>query len=141
MIGMIATATAAAMVAMLIDQARAGSDGFSATAIAPATTRRPIATASAMMNPTTLLRRRSSNPDLAFWSDIGTVFEKLKSLSAVIGMKLPANVGIGEGSSQYIRGLESGRGSELPKKRSPAPGRFTMSLGEVKRAVLRYCKY
>jgi predicted nucleic acid-binding Zn ribbon protein len=55
-------------------------------------------------------------------------------------MKLPANVRVGEGSSQYIRWLESGRCSELPKKRSPAPGRFTMSLSEVKRAVLRYCE-
>ena len=69
--GMIVATLAAAIVIMSIDQAQAGFAGFSDKASAPATSRRPMAEDSAMMNPNTLLRRRSSNPDFAFWSDMG----------------------------------------------------------------------
>ena len=69
-IGIMATAAAAAIVTMLIDKARVGSDGFSDKAVAPVRSRAPMAEASIMMNPINLLRRRSSNPDVAFWSDM-----------------------------------------------------------------------
>jgi hypothetical protein len=69
-IGRMATATAAAIVRMLTENANVESVNRDDTANDPARKRRPIAEASAMMNPITLLRRRSSNPDFAFWSDI-----------------------------------------------------------------------
>jgi len=69
-IGITAVATAAAIVRILIENANVEFVSHDDTANDPARNRRPIAEASAMMNPITLLRRRSSNPDFAFWSNI-----------------------------------------------------------------------
>jgi hypothetical protein len=55
-IGIIATATAAAMVTMLIDNAKVESFHRPKTANNPAMTRTPSATVSAMINVITLLR-------------------------------------------------------------------------------------
>ena len=71
-IGIMATAAAAEIVRMLIDKAKVESLHRTDKANDPARSRRPIAEASAMMNPRTLLRRRSSNPEFAFWSDMRT---------------------------------------------------------------------
>jgi len=70
-IGIMATAAAAAIVRILIENAKVESVNRDETANDPTRNRTPIAEASAMMNPITLLRRRSSNPDFAFWSDMG----------------------------------------------------------------------
>ena len=69
-IGITATAAAAAIVRMFIEKAKVEFVSHDDVANNPARNRRPIAEASAMMNPITLLRRRSSNPDFAFWSNI-----------------------------------------------------------------------
>ena len=69
-IGITAVATAAAIVRILIENANVEFVSHDDTANDPARNRRPIAEASAMMNPITLLRRRSSNPDFAFWSNM-----------------------------------------------------------------------
>ena len=65
-IGIMATAAPAAIVRMLIDKINVESVNRNDTASDPTRSRRPIAEASAMRNPITLLRRRSSNPDFAF---------------------------------------------------------------------------
>jgi len=69
-IGIMAVATAAAIVRILIENANVEFVSHDDTANDPARNKRPIAEASAMMNPITLLRRRSSNPDFAFWSNM-----------------------------------------------------------------------
>jgi hypothetical protein len=58
MIGVIATAAAAAIVTMFTDKARVESAGGDDRANVPARSRTPIAEASVMINPITLLRRR-----------------------------------------------------------------------------------
>ena len=55
-IGIMATAAAAAIVTMLIDKAKVESVNRDKTANDPASNRTPIAEASAMINPITLLR-------------------------------------------------------------------------------------
>ena len=70
MIGIIATAAAAAIVTMFTDKARAESASRDDKANAPARSRTPIAEASVMINPMSLLRRCCSNPDFSFWSDM-----------------------------------------------------------------------
>ena len=65
-IGTIATATAAAIVTIFIDNAKAGSASLNDKANVPDRSRTPIAEASAMINPITLLRRRRSNPNFSF---------------------------------------------------------------------------
>ena len=55
-------------------------------------------------------------------------------------MKLPRDVGVGKSPSPAIWRLQSGRGSKFPKKGSAAPGRFAMSMSEVKGVVLRKCQ-
>jgi len=122
-IGITATAAAAAIVRMFIEKAKVESVSHDDVANNPARNRRPIAEASAMMNPITLLRWRCN---------IGLLDSKL---TAVIGMKSPRDVRIGESPSLQIRRLQSGCGSELPKKCRPALRCVT--LGKVKRAVLR----
>ncbi len=71
MIGIMATAAAAAIVRMLTNKARVESLNRTDKASDPARNRTPIAEASVITNPITLLRRRSSNPDFAFSSDMG----------------------------------------------------------------------
>jgi len=66
-----ATAAAAAIVRMLTNKARVESLNRTDKASDPTRSRTPIAEASAMTNPITLLRRRSSNRDFAFSSDMG----------------------------------------------------------------------
>ena len=70
MIGIIATAAAAAMVTMFTDKARVESASRDDKANVPARSRTPTAEASVMINPITLLRRRRRNSDSSFWSDI-----------------------------------------------------------------------
>jgi hypothetical protein len=65
-IGIIATATAAAIVAIFIDKAKAGSASLNHKSNVPDRSRTPIAEVSAMINPITLLRRRRSNPNFSF---------------------------------------------------------------------------
>jgi hypothetical protein len=65
-IGIIATATAAAIVTIFTDKAKAGSGSLNDKANVPDRSRTPIAEASAMINPITLLRRRRSNPNFSF---------------------------------------------------------------------------
>ena len=132
-IGMMATATAATIVTMSTDTAKVEFVSHDDTANVPARKRRPIAEASATINPIILLRRRRLK---SFWSDMVVPRELLVSkLAAIVGMKSPRDVRIGESSSLDVRWLQSGRGSEPPEKRSSAPCCSTMR--EVKRAVLR----
>jgi hypothetical protein len=69
-IGIIATATAAAIVTTFTDKAKVESASRNDNANIPARSRTPIAAASAMTNPSTLLRRRRKNPEASFWSDM-----------------------------------------------------------------------
>lgn len=69
MIGMRATAAAAAMVRMLTDMARVESGIRTNTAIAPPPINRPIAEASAIMKPITLRRCWSSGSAFGFGDD------------------------------------------------------------------------
>jgi len=69
MIGIIATAAPAAIVTMSNDKAKVGSASRDDKANAPDRRRTPIAEASVMINPITLLRRRRRNSDSSFWSD------------------------------------------------------------------------
>jgi hypothetical protein len=57
-IGIVATATAAASVTMFTDKAKMGSASRNDKANSPDRSRTPIAEASVMINPITLLRRR-----------------------------------------------------------------------------------
>src|SRR4029077_6024382 len=66
-IGMMATATAAIIVTMLTDKAKVGFVSHDDTANTPARKRRPIAEASATINPIILLRRRRLKSS---WSDM-----------------------------------------------------------------------
>ena len=68
-IGIIATAAAAAIVTMFIDKASVGSVGRNDKANIPDTSRTPIAEASVMINPITLLRCRRRSSDSSFSSD------------------------------------------------------------------------
>ena len=52
-------------------------------------------------------------------------------------MKLPADVGVNKSPPIDIGWLQPGRGREFSKKRSATLGRFGISMGEIKRAVLR----
>ena len=65
------------------------------------------------------------------------IVESDRSSAAIVGMKLPANVGVVKSSSMKIGWLHWGPGSETLKKHSSAPGRFAMGISEIKRAVLR----
>jgi hypothetical protein len=67
-IGIMATAAAAAIVAMLTNKTKVDSVNRDDTANDPARNRTLIAEASATINPMTLLRRRRRK---SFWSDIG----------------------------------------------------------------------
>ena len=69
MIGIVATAAAAAIVTMFTDKARVESASRDDKANVPARSRTPIAEPSVMINPITLLRRRRRNSDSSFWSD------------------------------------------------------------------------
>ena len=69
-IGIIATAAAAAIVTMFTDQAKAESAGRGDKANVPERTRMPIAEASVMINPMTLLRRCRTNSDSPSCSDV-----------------------------------------------------------------------
>ena len=68
-IGIMATAAAAMMVIMLIDIASAELVCRTVNAIVPAPAKRPIATASLMMKPITLLRRRRCSSDCFGWDN------------------------------------------------------------------------
>jgi len=70
MIGIIATAAAAAIVTMFTDKARVELASRDDKANAPARSRTPIAEASVMINPISLLRRRCRNSVSSVWSDI-----------------------------------------------------------------------
>jgi hypothetical protein len=132
-IGIMVTATAAAMVRMLIDDAKVESVHRPSTANDPTMSRREIAEASAMMN-WRVLRRRSSNPEFAFWSDMEVSASRL---SAVVGMKFPTDVCIRKSPAMKIRGLQLGCGGEFSKKRSATLGSFAMRVREIECAVLR----
>jgi len=71
-IGIMATAAAATIVAMLTNKAKVDSVNRDDTANDPARNRTPITEASVMMNPITLLRRRRRK---SFWSDTGAKSE------------------------------------------------------------------
>lgn len=131
-IGIMATAAAATIVTPLINKAKVASVNRNDTANDPARSRSPIAEASAMMNPTTLLRWRCNIGDRLSVSGYSLLVARL---SPVIGMKSSRDVRVDESPSVDIRWLYSGRGSEPPKERSPARGRVRVS--EVKCAVLR----
>src|ERR1700736_5596154 len=107
------------------------------TANDPTRSRRPIADPSEMTNPITLLRRRSSNPDFTFWSDMGAwlVISIGYQLAAVVGMKSSRDVRVVKSSSAHIRRLHSGCDSKLSKKHSPAL--CCSTLGKVQCAALR----
>jgi hypothetical protein len=68
-IGIIATAAAAAIVTIFTDKAKVGSASRDDKANAPDRSRTPTAEASVIINPITLLRRRRRNSDSSFWSD------------------------------------------------------------------------
>ena len=68
MIGIMATAAAAAIVTMFTDKARVESASRDEKANATARSKTPIAEASVMINPMSLLRRRCRNSDSSLWS-------------------------------------------------------------------------
>ena len=68
-IGIIATAAAAAIVTMFTDKAKVESASRDDKANIPAKSRTPIAAASVMINPITLLRRCRKSLESSFWSD------------------------------------------------------------------------
>src|SRR6266480_273917 len=146
-IGIIATAAAAAIVTTLTNRVRVESLNRTDKASDPTRSRRPIAEASAMRNPITLLRRRSSNPDFVFWSNMVVSKESyppllklrrdrlVSKLAAVIGMKSARDARVGESPSSCVGWLHFGCDSELPKKLSPALG--CSKVGKVQCAALR----
>ena len=125
-IGIMATAAAAAIVTILTDKAKVEFVNRDDTANDPTRSRTPIAEASAMINPITLLRCRSRK---LFGSDM-VVLTGSSRLAAVVGMKSPRAVRIVESPSLDVGWLQSSRGSKAPKSCRPTLRHSTMS--EVK---------